>query len=148
MEGYSSHEWLDHRGQGAGRCIPKYVESHLEVYAHLHSLSVVLSVILAGFFSATITNRIKQLIRSMHKASLGNFTVQIPVESADELGRMAASFNHMIAQIKSLFEQIALTEKQKREAELKALHYQINPHLLYNTLNSIQWKARLNGQKR
>ncbi|BCG60958.1 hypothetical protein PUR_43830 [Paenibacillus sp. URB8-2] len=110
-------------------------------------LSVVLSVILAGFFSATITNRIKQLIRSMHKASLGNFTVQIPVESADELGRMAASFNHMIAQIKSLFEQIALTEKQKREAELKALHYQINPHLLYNTLNSIQWKARLNGQK-
>lgn len=110
-------------------------------------LSVVLSFILAGFFSATITNRIKLLIRSMQKASLGNFTAQIPVDSADELGRMAAGFNYMIAQIKSLFEQIQLTEKQKREAELKALHYQINPHLLYNTLNSIQWKARLNGQK-
>lgn len=110
-------------------------------------LSIILSFLLAGLFSATITNRIKRLIRSMQKVSLGNFTAQIPVDSADELGKMAAGFNNMISQIKSLIEQIKLTEKQKREAELKALHYQINPHLLYNTLNSIQWKARLSGQK-
>ncbi|MGX2958590.1 sensor histidine kinase [Peribacillus sp. JNUCC 23] len=109
--------------------------------------SIILVYVLAVVFSVPLTKRIKSLTSSMKRVSEGNLDTQIAVTSNDEVGVLAQSFNDMVNQIKELIEQIGTTERLKRQAELRAFHYQINPHLLFNTLNSIQWKARLLGAK-
>lgn len=109
--------------------------------------SIFLVCILAVVFSVPLSKRIKRLKFSMERVSEGNLSTQIAVSSKDEIGILAHSFNDMVNQIKELIEQISKTERLKRQAELRAFHYQINPHLLFNTLNSIQWKARLSGAK-
>ncbi|MEC1524531.1 histidine kinase [Neobacillus niacini] len=109
--------------------------------------SIILVSVLAVVFSVPLTRGIKSLNSSMKRVSEGNLDTQIPIRSNDELGILSQNFNVMVNQIKELIEKISMTERLKRQAELKAFHYQINPHLLFNTLNSIQWKARLSGAK-
>ncbi|MBI0577406.1 sensor histidine kinase [Neobacillus cucumis] len=118
---------------------------HYTVLAIL--FSIILACILAVVFSVPLSKRIKSLKASMESVSKGDLNTQIAVTSEDELAILGRSFNDMVNQIKGLIEKISQTERLKRQAELKAFHYQINPHLLFNTLNSIQWKARLLGAK-
>ncbi|TDK62514.1 sensor histidine kinase [Bacillus salipaludis] len=118
---------------------------HYTVLAIL--FSIILACILAVVFSVPLSKRIKSLKASMESVSKGDLNTQIAVTSEDELAILGRSFNDMVHQIKELIEKISQTERLKRQAELKAFHYQINPHLLFNTLNSIQWKARLLGAK-
>ncbi|GLX66895.1 cache domain-containing sensor histidine kinase [Paenibacillus glycanilyticus] len=100
---------------------------------------------LAYLFSSTFTSRIRRLKDAMQKVSFGKLHTRTQVEARDELGILDISFNNMVSGIQSLVGEIEISERNKKEAELKAFHYQINPHLLFNTLNSIQWKARLQG---
>ncbi|MDQ6419775.1 sensor histidine kinase [Paenibacillus sp. LHD-117] len=110
-------------------------------------LSALLALLLAFLLSSRFTFRIKRLKESMNKAGTGRLGTRIDVDSDDELGVLGRSFNNMLGQIQSLVDEVTLTEQLKKEAELRAIHYQINPHLLFNTLNSIQWKARLQGNE-
>lgn len=81
----------------------------------------------------------------MQKVSFGKLDTRTPIEGKDELGSLDISFNRMVTGVQSLIGEVEQSERLKKEAELRAFHYQINPHLLFNTLNSIQWKARLEG---
>ncbi|WHY67594.1 histidine kinase [Neobacillus sp. SuZ13] len=108
---------------------------------------IILAIILAMVFSAPLAKRIRKLKESMELVSVGELHTQIPVQENDEIGKLTMSFNQMVQQIKELINEIGETERLKRKAELRAFHYQINPHLLFNTLNSIQWKARLSNAK-
>lgn len=99
----------------------------------------------AYLFSSRFTARIRRLKDSMQKVSFGKLHTRTKVEARDELGSLDISFNSMVEGIQSLVREVERTEALKKEAELRAFHYQINPHLLFNTLNSIQWKARLAG---
>ncbi|BFH67885.1 hypothetical protein J27TS7_37030 [Paenibacillus dendritiformis] len=110
-------------------------------------LSVLLALLLGYLFSSTVTKRIKRLKESMLLAGSGKFGTRLPVRGEDELSVLAHSFNRMAGQLEELVEQITVKERLKKEAELRAFHYQIHPHLLFNTLNSIQWKARLQGNE-
>ncbi|WP_054023817.1 sensor histidine kinase [Bacillus sp. FJAT-28004] len=107
--------------------------------------SCLLAFGLAYFFSSRFTARIRRLKDAMQKVSFGKLHTRTQVESHDELGSLDTSFNSMVSGIQSLIGEVERSERLKKEAELKAFHYQINPHLLFNTLNSIQWKARLQG---
>ncbi|MFC5407474.1 cache domain-containing sensor histidine kinase [Cohnella soli] len=100
---------------------------------------------LAYLFSSRFTARIRRLKDSMQKVSFGKLHTRTKVETNDELGSLDMSFNNMVGGIQSLIQEVERNERLKKEAELKAFHYQINPHLLFNTLNSIQWKAKLQG---
>ncbi|MGK5509952.1 cache domain-containing sensor histidine kinase [Brevibacillus formosus] len=108
-------------------------------------LSAVLALLLAYLFSRRITGKIKRLQETMRLVGTGELQTRAEVDTEDELGRLGVSFNQMVRRIQTLIAEVSRTEQLKKEAELRAVHYQINPHLLFNTLNSIQWKARLSG---
>ncbi|KZE39318.1 histidine kinase [Brevibacillus parabrevis] len=108
-------------------------------------LSAALAVMLAYLFSRRITGKIRRLEETMRLVGTGELQTRATVDTEDELGRLGVSFNQMVRKIQTLVAEVSKTEQLKKEAELRAVHYQINPHLLFNTLNSIQWKARLLG---
>lgn len=108
-------------------------------------ISCLLAFGFAYLFSSRFTARIRTLKDSMQKVSFGKLDTRMPIEGRDELGSLDMSFNRMVSGVQSLVQEVEQSERLKKEAELKAFHYQINPHLLFNTLNSIQWKARLEG---
>lgn len=108
-------------------------------------ISCLLAFGIAYLFSSRFTSRIRRLKDSMQKVSFGKLDTRTPIEGKDELGSLDISFNRMVTGVQSLIGEVEQSERLKKEAELRAFHYQINPHLLFNTLNSIQWKARLEG---
>lgn len=102
---------------------------------------LLIAIILAVFLSRRISKPIKVLEVSMNEAEKGNFDIKVDIGSSDEIGELSKAFNIMIVKIKELMLQNVHEQEQKRKSELKALQAQINPHFLYNTLDSIIWMA-------
>src|SRR5690606_19134987 len=87
------------------------------------------------------TRPIKALRKSMKQAELGQY---LPIEKKqdhDEIGSLINSYNKMIVTIRTLIEDVYIAEIKQRRAKFIALQNQINPHMLYNTLESIRMKA-------
>ncbi len=101
----------------------------------------VLAVLLSYIFTLTLSKPLKRLINTMNEVKRGNLSVSIIDNSTDEIGEVVGNFNTMLNEIKNLMESVKLNEKQKREAEIKILQAQINPHFLSNTLNTVKWLA-------
>ena len=94
-------------------------------------------------FSRRITSPLHELMRQMRQLEQSDFTAQLQVRSKDEIGLLGARFNQMVRRIERLMAQINRVESGKREAEMRALRHQINPHFLYNTLSTIRWMVKL-----
>ncbi|MNI46685.1 putative sensor-like histidine kinase [compost metagenome] len=73
----------------------------------------------------------------MKQVQTGNFNIQLEVQSSDEVGQLTQSFNRMTDEIHMLINDVYKSGIMRKEAQLKALHSQINPHFLYNTLDSM-----------
>ena len=94
------------------------------------------------FVAKSITLPIQRLCDSMERVQEGDFSVSdIVVDSENEIGSLTKSFNVMTQRIHELMAQNIWEQEAKRKSELKALQSQINPHFLYNTLDSIIWMA-------
>jgi len=102
------------------------------------------SFIVSVFISSMISKPITRLELLMEQAEKGNLDVSLDFESKDEIGKLSKRFNNMINKIKALMSQVVKEQEDKRKTELKALQAQINPHFLYNTLDSIIWMAEVN----
>jgi two-component system sensor histidine kinase YesM len=89
-----------------------------------------------------LTKPLIKLIWGMRRVSKGDLETQIQVNSGDEIEEVSHIFNNMVKDIKNLLEESVLMEKKKRNLAIKMFMYQINPHFIYNTLNSVIYLAR------
>lgn len=100
------------------------------------------AVFIAVKASTSISRPITKMRDTMKRVQNGDMGVRADVETLDEIGQLAISFNNMIEQINVLMREQEEQQTKLRKAEQRALQAQINPHFLYNTLDSISWMAR------
>ena len=110
-------------------------------FVFLGLICIVLAIVISLFLSQRVSQPIKQLQGYMKEVEKGNFDIQVPVPTTIEIGRLARAFNIMVGRIKELMSQVVRDQELKRKSEMNALQAQINPHFLYNTLDSIIWMA-------
>jgi two-component system sensor histidine kinase YesM len=111
------------------------------------AISFVVISILSLFFSYSITQPIKDLQKNMKLVEGGQYRLLNPLDSKDEIAALINSYNLMVTKLKSLIEDVYLAEIKQKQAQFLALQNQINPHMLYNTLESIRMKAALNNDR-
>jgi len=116
-------------------------------YFMLGLICIIIAIIISYFMSKRMSQPIKQLQSYMKEVEKGNFDIHVPVPRMTEIGMLARTFNIMVGKIKELMNQVVTDQEQKRKSELSALQAQINPHFLYNTLDSIVWMAESNKSK-
>ncbi|WP_256758798.1 sensor histidine kinase [Cohnella sp. WQ 127256] len=104
-------------------------------------ICIVIAIMISVLLTRRISQPIKMLEHHMKEVEKGNFDIHVPVPRTIEIGRLARTFNIMVGKIKELMTQAISDQEQKRKSEIKALQSQINPHFLYNTLDSIIWMA-------
>ena len=102
---------------------------------------LILALVFALQLSRSIAGPIRRLMQTMRRVEDGDLHVRSQVSSRTELGQLSDSFDHMIAKTAELMDERLRSEEQKRKSEWKALQAQIQPHFLYNTLDSIIWMS-------
>ncbi|MEG2930723.1 MAG: sensor histidine kinase, partial [Ruthenibacterium sp.] len=110
-------------------------------YFTLSGLCLLFATLAALVISSTVTKPLKELESTMHRVEEGDLSIQANTCINNEIGHLGKTFNTMIAKIKALMDTAVSNEEAKRKSEINALQAQINPHFLYNTLDSIIWMS-------
>ena len=108
------------------------------------SLLVLVGAVAAGvLISSNISRPIESLRKSMQSVENGNFDIDITVRARNEVYQLARDCDIAVKKIRDLIAQNRTEQELKRKLELRTLQAQINPHFLYNTLDSIIWMIEL-----
>ena len=105
------------------------------------ALSFIVCALIFAYQSRSVFQPLSKMGKIVQKIGGGETQLRLPVESNDEIGQLGEQVNLMLEQIKLLHEQNLQSELKMRDAMYRAKQSQINPHFIYNTLNSIRWMA-------
>ncbi|OAO89192.1 hypothetical protein AXX17_ATUG03440, partial [Arabidopsis thaliana] len=108
---------------------------------------VSIALIIAIAISYALTRPLSKIKTLMQEVQTGNLNVSFNQKYRDEVGLLGRHFNIMVTRVRDLLEEVKLTQTRKKEAEYAALQSQINPHFIYNTLETIRMKAELNDDE-
>lgn len=107
--------------------------------------AVIFLLLISFYMSYDFISSINVLVSGMQKVQKGEEDVQVKLDRKDELGFLGQAFNTMVREIKSLQKWVIREQLTRKDAQIRALQSQINPHFLFNTLESINWMAQLSG---
>ncbi|WP_339816986.1 sensor histidine kinase [Paenibacillus sp. FSL R7-0216] len=117
-------------------------------------LVLLIALIFVYIVSFLTTNRMLRLSRHLNRLALGDFHVVSRIDGNDEIGQLSRQFNYMVESIRQLMDQVVEKTEQnnalelaQREIKLKMMASQINPHFLFNALESIRMNAHMKGDK-
>ncbi|MGN7412954.1 sensor histidine kinase [Paenibacillus sp. SAF-068] len=148
LEGWSLHGVMDEE------IVLKEVRKSRSFVVWLACINFVLPSIIIATMSRTIHVRLVRILKHMKKVKTQNFQTIPPEDARDEIGQLTMEFNRMTETIHNLIHEVYLADIQKKDLELKqqqaqlhALHSQINPHFLFNTLESVRMRSLIKGEK-
>ncbi|WP_456290226.1 histidine kinase [Paenibacillus sp. AK002] len=112
-------------------------------------LGVITGCLLVSFAFANMLTRLlvrplSHLQTLMKRVEMNDLNVRYESEYNDEITQVGYRFNRMLEELNHMFDVVKQAETDKRQSEMKALQAQIDPHFLYNTLNTVYWKSQLN----
>jgi two-component system sensor histidine kinase YesM len=117
-------------------------------------LSLLIALIMIYTLSAILAKRMLRLNKDLNKVAMGDLTVISDISGNDEIGVLSKQFNNMVVSIRGLMDEVTESQQQQvqlqlrqREIKLKMMASQINPHFLFNALESIRMQAHMKGEK-
>ena len=103
--------------------------------------SLLLSCLFVHYMNRKMFKRLEKITEQLNCVNANNFLISIADQSPDEIGTLAACINQMSQKIDTLFTELAKTKDREKRAEVETLRARIDPHFLYNIMNTINWVA-------
>jgi two-component system sensor histidine kinase YesM len=116
-------------------------------YTFIIFATIFLALFISFYAAAIVTKPFNDLIEHIQKVKTKNFKSKMPKYKYTELNQVSITFNNMLDEIENLFTEVYKKQLLLKESELKALQAQINPHFIFNVLETISWEAKMSGNE-
>ena len=110
-------------------------------------MSILISCLISRYTISKKLAPLKNLIFGIQNVGKGEFGCELEIGPDNEIGILTEQFNEMSVELKRMFEEKQKIAEEKSQLEMQALRSQINPHLIYNTMNNIKWMALINNER-
>ena len=117
------------------------IRSIISVVIIVSLVCIIISSLISTIISRRVVGTLEKMTDNMRAVEAGDYEVKIHSDAEDEVGTLIRGFGNMVERINTLINEVYKGKLFQKEAEMKALQAQINPHFLYNSLSLINWKA-------